>query len=104
VLLYKVIFYIFLALYLEILVLVRTHNLNGSAVCCILLPPLYTPARNWRSSSKNLLETPRIDSANGQRSFSYAAPAIFNSLPEQIRSSPSLSVFRAKLKTHLFPP
>ena len=38
----------------------------------------------------------------GNRSFSVAGPAARNSLPDDIRTSPSLIVFKNRLKTHLF--
>ena len=39
----------------------------------------------------------------GDRSFASAGPKLWNSLPDDITSASSLSVFRQKLKTHLFP-
>ena len=36
------------------------------------------------------------------RSFAVAGPRLWNTLPEDITSAPSLLVFRRKLKTHLF--
>ena len=64
----------------------------------------YTPSRTLRSSSDTLtLIKPRISTKTfGERSFYSAAPAIWNSLPFSIRSSPSDSAFRSSLKTHLF--
>ena len=38
----------------------------------------------------------------GDRSFAVAGPRLWNTLPEDITSAPSLLVFRQKLKTHLF--
>ena len=37
----------------------------------------------------------------GQRSFSNAAPAVWNTLPYEIRSSNTLSSFKSSLKTYL---
>ena len=37
-----------------------------------------------------------------QRAFKYYAPARWNALPPEIRSSPSLEIFKSKVKTHLF--
>lgn len=37
-----------------------------------------------------------------QNSFSYDGPSLWNALPHEIRSAPTLSCFRRKLKTHLF--
>ena len=68
-----------------------------------LLTP-YVPTRNLRSLDKHLLTVPDIRSANGRRSFAFAAPTIYNSLPLQLRSCQSLSLFLSGLKTHLFPP
>jgi len=38
----------------------------------------------------------------GDRAFPAAAASAWNSLPETVRSSPSLPVFRSRLKTELF--
>ena len=38
----------------------------------------------------------------GERSFQYAAPNEWNNLPLIIRESPSLAIFKNKLKTFLF--
>ena len=59
----------------------------------------YVPPRSVRSSNKNLLIVPDIRSEMGRRSFSFAAPTFWNSLPQHIRSSDSLSVFKGLLKT-----
>ena len=64
----------------------------------------YTPPRSLRSANKLLLLVPSINSAAGRRSFSFAAPTVWNSLPFHLRSCDSLSVFCSQLKTHLFPP
>ena len=68
----------------------------------------YAPAHDHvlRSSSKNLLQIPLIKSELGRRSFFFAAPTIWNSLPSKITTDPTLSSFpsfRKNLKTHLFP-
>ena len=62
----------------------------------------YIPPRSLRSSNKNLLIVPDIRSEMGHRSFSFASPSIWNSLPQHIRSSDSLSAFRGLLKTFLY--
>ena len=62
----------------------------------------YIPPRSLRSSNKNLLIVPDIRSEIGRRSFSFASPSIWNSLPQHIRSSDSLSAFRDLLKTFLY--
>ena len=64
----------------------------------------YRPSRSLRSCSQCLLTIPNIKSAAARRSFSYAAPSVWNSLPLHIRTSSSLTSFRSLLKTFLFPP
>src|SRR5215813_13400187 len=78
------------------------HHNAPSYLSDIVIP--YKPTRQLRSDSKNLLTVPRIDSSAGRRSFSFAAPNIWNSLPEKLRTSSSLAAFRSQLKTHLVPP
>ena len=65
---------------------------------------VHTPIRNLRSSKANLLVIPNINSAIDRRSFSYAAPTVWNLLPLSICNTKSLSTFRSLLKAHLFPP
>ena len=67
-----------------------------------LLSP-YIPSRTLRSSSKSSLVIPRCNlKTYGQRAFSCITPVLWNSLPEDIRSCKSLTIFKTKLKTSLF--
>lgn len=81
------------------------HCLHGSAPAYLseLIKP-YRPALQSRSAtSPNLLCIPRIRlETYGARSFSHAAPTLWNKLPEDIRAINSMSLFRSRLKTHLF--
>ena len=63
----------------------------------------YIPRRALRSADQLLLEQPthKLKSI-GLRAFSVSAPYLWNSLPFEIRSSASVSIFKAKLKTYLF--
>ena len=65
---------------------------------------VYTPSRNLRSiADTRLLRVPRVRTKTfGHRSFSFAAPTIWNSLPFEIRHLKSTSSFKTALKTHLF--
>ena len=78
------------------------QNRQPSYLADLIIP--YIPTRNLRSLDKHLLTVPDIRSANGRRSFSFAAPSIWNSLPPALRSCPTLHLFLSSLKTHLFPP
>ena len=63
----------------------------------------YKPSRNLRSSSRDSLIVPRVKTKTyGERSFSYVAPHIWNSLPLPIRQIEDLMEFKSELKTHLF--
>ncbi len=63
----------------------------------------YNPTRSLRSQNSGLLVVPRIaKSTKGGRTFSYMAPKLWNSLPENVRGSDTLSLFKSRLKTHLF--
>ena len=65
---------------------------------------VYVPSRDLRSSSdKRVFRLPHFKRQRlGGRAFSYAAAANWNSLPQPIRDSESLDVFKSVLKTHLF--
>ena len=63
----------------------------------------YEPSRNLRSTDKYLLRMPQTHlKTYGDRAFSVAAPRLWNALPMDIKLSPSVSVFKNRLKTHLF--
>ena len=65
---------------------------------------VYTPTRTLRSSSDTrLLCIPKVNSVSyGERSFAYAAPSLWNSLPKPIRHCTTLQSFKRSLKTYLF--
>jgi hypothetical protein len=62
-----------------------------------------TIGRRLRSSSQTLLQVPRVKTKSyGERTFTYAATKLWNGLPEELRSTETLFVFKKKLKTFLF--
>ena len=64
---------------------------------------LYVPSRSLRSASQNLLKTKVTKFKTlGDRSFSFTAPSIWNSLPFDLRCEKSIDSFKKKLKTHYF--
>ena len=63
---------------------------------------LHEPVRTLRSSSSLLLSVSRCNLELGSRAFRISAPKIWNSLPANIRDSPSLPTFCRHLKTHYF--
>ncbi len=78
--------------------------LNGLAPAYLTsLQPCYNPTRSLRSQNSGLLVVSRIaKSTKGGRTFSYLAPKLWKSLPDNVRGSDTLSLFKSKLKTHLF--
>jgi len=59
-------------------------------------------ARSLRLSNTNLLCAPFVRTSFGSRSFSVAAPKIWNSLPPALRMCISHDTYRHQLKTHYF--
>lgn len=59
---------------------------------------------NLRSSNQHLLQVPQINSHKtlGDRSFSIAAPNLWNALPWHIRNAESIDSFKKQLKTYFF--
>ncbi len=62
----------------------------------------YNPTRSLRPQNSGLLVVPIAKSTNGRGTFSYLALKLWNSLPDNVRGSDTLSLFKSRLKTHLF--
>ena len=86
------------------------HRLQGSPSCFDLLYGIspcyihdiitkYRLARSLRSALSQLT-LPRTHHSSDHRSFSNAAPELWNNLPFQLRQQRSLSSFKSSLKTH----
>ena len=66
---------------------------------------VYEPRRNLRSKNEatTLVIPTEIQTVRyGERSFMYAAPKLWNSLPSHIRGLSKLNSFKKTLKTHIF--
>ncbi|XP_038564705.1 rab proteins geranylgeranyltransferase component A 1 isoform X2 [Micropterus salmoides] len=75
---------------------------QATSYLTVLLSP-YQPSRSLRFTSAGLLYVPKSKlSSLGERAFSRAAPRLWNSLPHEIHTSESLTIFQSRLKTHLF--
>ena len=86
------------------ILLLTFKAINGHAPSYLtdLLVP-YHPARQLRSSNSGSLTVPKTKLVTyGDRSFSKGASILWNSLPQSIRASPTVSTFKSHLKTHLF--
>ena len=63
----------------------------------------YPPQRSLRSSSKFLFTVHTVNSVTyGKRAFSFSAPILWNSLPDSVKNTTSLSSFKSALKAFLF--
>ena len=62
----------------------------------------YVQTRTLRSGSLDLLAVPPYKLQVAARSFSAAAPRLWNTLPLNIRTAPSVNSFKSRLKTYLF--
>ena len=86
------------------IILLTYKALNGLAptyISELLHPVLHS--RSLRSNSQNLLVLPKTHSVTyGDRRFSFAAPKLWNQLPEDLKSADSLFKFKKQLKTYLF--
>ena len=86
------------------ILLITYKALNGKAPKYIsdLLSP-YSPGRNLRSANQKLLCKASYNlKTYGARSFSCAAPLLWNSIPYDLRNSSAIDTFKRKLKTWLF--
>ena len=67
-----------------------------------LLTP-YVPRWSLRSASMDYLVVPQTRlRLYGDRAFMAAAPKLWNDLPPDVKSAPTIESFKTKLKTHLF--
>ena len=87
-----------------VLIFKAFHNFAPSYLSDLLKH--YTPSRSLRSgSNQSLLIIPphlRLSTIES-RTFSVVGPSLWNKLPLSIRQAPTLSAFKSRLKTHLFP-
>ena len=84
-------------------VICHSFFLGLSPIYLSELLSVYTPKRNLRSSSDNrilCIPKPRTKTF-GHRSFSFAAPTIWNSLHSELRHTDSIQKFKSARKTHL---
>ena len=63
---------------------------------------LNNPPRPLRSASLSLLHVSFTAKAVGRKAFRFAAPTIWNSIPQNIRLLPSIGSYKHSLNTHLF--
>ncbi len=86
------------------IVLIVFKALNGQAPSYISdLISFKSTSKPLRSANKVILCVPRSRlKFKGDRAFAVAAPRLWNQLPPDIKSAPSISVFKSRLKMHLY--
>lgn len=68
----------------------------------LLHPYVHQSSHTLRSSSQHILAIPRCRTEFGKRAFSHSAPSVWNTIPIDIRSSPSIASFKRGLKSYFF--
>ena len=88
----------------KILILVyQAYHHTAPAYLCELITPYRCTRVGMRSNEQMLLSVQRARmNRYGERCFQYAGPKEWNALPQAIRNSKSLEVFKSKVKTYLF--
>ena len=76
------------------------NNLAPAYLTCLFKKRSSIHQHNTRNS--NNFDIPKCGTAKAQNSFSYRVVSIWNSLPREILNSPSVSVFKRKLKSYYF--
>ena len=74
------------------------NNLTPEYITNLLKPMSETHSLSLRSSDNGLLSIPRSRSALYDRSFSYFASKLWNTLPHSLRKTSSLSEFKTGLR------
>ena len=62
----------------------------------------FASARTLTSSGRSLLTIPPTTSTYGDRAFSVSAQKLWDILPEDIKVSPKVNIFKKRLKMYLF--
>ena len=86
---------------------IHSISTNGTLTCAcaiVLYKVKHNTRYSLRSSEGVCLMHPkgRMKKSFGDRSFSVAAPTLWNNLPASLCSMSSISSFKSQLKTHLF--
>ena len=82
---------------------ILTYKIRATCSPAYLKPFIrdYVPSRQLRSSSMQLIMTEATKTEIARRSFSQAAPSVWNCLPYEIRAAETIERFRTSRRTHL---
>ena len=62
----------------------------------------YKPSRALRSTDSGQIVEPRVQTKHGEAAFSRYAAQNWNKLPAELKSAPTVNIFKSRLKTPLF--
>ena len=85
-----------------VLVYKSLHDCAPRYLSELVVPVASRASRRLRSTDSLSIVQPRCRLKFGDRGFSAAAPAAWNSLPVHVKTAPTLSLFTERLKTELF--
>ena len=77
------------------------NKLTPAYISDLLKPISKTHSLSLRSSDNGLLSIPRSRSALYDRSFSYSASKLWNSLPQTLGTTSSLNEFKTGLRNYI---
>ena len=90
-------------LFKSLLLVYKCENGLAPEYLSSLLVPYVQERYGLRSNDLDLLSVPSADlKSYGHRAFSFGAVVEWNKLPLDLRHSPSVAVFKSRLKTYLF--
>ena len=86
------------------ILLLTYKNVNGQSPTYLTsLIKCYKPVHSFCSSDRLLLQVPNVSTATyGQRTFSFCALKLWNTLPQTIKQAETVAIFKKKLKKFCF--
>ena len=85
------------------LLLLMFKIINGSSPVYLQNCVSYVnPGRHLRSVTSNKLNIPRTFRRDGEKRFAVCAPKLWNDIPLELKTAPTLETFKKNLKTFLF--
>ncbi|KAK0150927.1 hypothetical protein N1851_007965 [Merluccius polli] len=84
-----------------LLLVYKSLNVSGPEYMSDILVE-YKPSRALRSTDSGQIVEPRVQTKHGEAAFSCYAAQNWNKLPAELKSAPTVNIFKSRLKTLLF--
>ena len=78
------------------------HGLTPQYISCLFSPVQQSRYSLRSRTDPHLLKIPNIKLKKGEQNISFYGPTLWNSLPLDVRSCPSVESFKRNLKTYLY--